>query len=75
MKKEKGITLITLILTIIVMLILVAVTLNLLTSSGLIERAKQAISLTQEENDKEILLSAVLGAMNNEGKYILSPTR
>ena len=42
MKKEKGITLIALIITIVVMLILVAVTIRILIDSGLIGKARQA---------------------------------
>ena len=41
MRKNKGITLIALIITIIVMLILVAVTIRILIDSGLIGKAKQ----------------------------------
>ncbi len=65
---KTGITLIALIITIIVMLILVVVTINVALNGGLFEKAENAKNLTQLEVDKEQLLSAVAGAMNDEGK-------
>lgn len=46
-RKEKGITLITLIITIVVLLILAGITIKILTNSGLIDRAKEAKSKTE----------------------------
>ncbi len=63
----KGITLIALIITIIVMLILVAVTVNVALNGGLFNKAKTAVQQTQKEADREQLLSAVVGAMNDKG--------
>ena len=51
--KNKGITLIALIITIIVMLILVAVTINMAVNGGLFEKAEQAVGETQNEVNKE----------------------
>ena len=67
MKNEKGITLIALIITIIVMLILVGVTINVALNGGLFNKAKTASEQTQRETDKEQLLSAVIGTLNNDG--------
>ena len=67
MKKEKGITLIALIITIIVMLILVAVTINVALNGGLFEKAKTASDGTQKEADREALISAVIGTLNDDG--------
>ena len=66
-KKEKGITLIALIITIIVMLILVGVTINVALNGGLFDKAKTAADKTQREADREELLSAILGTANNRG--------
>ena len=53
MKREKGITLIALIITIIVMLILVAVSVQIIINSGLIGKAKEAASQTQQKYREE----------------------
>ena len=53
MKKTKGITLIALIITIIVMLILVAVTIRILIDSGLISKAKDAGQDTKSAYEEE----------------------
>jgi len=51
----KGITLIALIITIIVMLILAAVTINIVVNGGLFNQASKASDLTQEASYKEAL--------------------
>ena len=56
MKKNSGITLIALIITIIIMLILVAVTVSILINSGLIGKAKQAGTDTKEAYTKDSTL-------------------
>ena len=61
--KEKGITLIALIITIIVMLILVAVTVNVVIEGGLISTAQKASNSMKIEKDKEILYSAAIGSI------------
>ena len=57
---QKGITLIALIISIIVMLILVGVTINVALQGGLITKAKEAGEQTQVEADKETLMMAAL---------------
>ena len=64
---QKGITLIALIITIIVMLILVGVTINVALNGGLFDKAKNAGQLTQREVDKEYLLSLITGTLSNTG--------
>lgn len=54
MKKEsRGITLIALIITIIVMLILVGVTINVISNIGIIDKAQEAASKTNKAQDEE----------------------
>ena len=72
MTKEKGITLIALIITIIVMLILVGVTVNVALNGGLFSTAKTAVNKTQIELDRDILLSAVVGAIGSNGEVDFS---
>ena len=67
-QKEKGITLIALIITVIVMLILVGVTINVALNGGLFDSATQAATETKKEAEKEQLLSAVVGAIGTDGK-------
>ena len=67
-KDEKAITLIALIITIIVMLILVGVTVNVAINGGLFSTAKKATAETQHQADREMLLSAVIGAMNDNAE-------
>ena len=59
MSNKRGITLIALIITIIVMLILVAVVINVAYQEGLFEKARIAAYNTQKEAYKEELTSAV----------------
>ena len=54
LNKQKGITLIALITTIIILLILVGITINGLTSSGLFENAKLAKEKYQIEQELEL---------------------
>ena len=53
MKDQKGITLVALIITIIVMLILVGVTLTILINSNVIGKAKSAGTQTQTKYNEE----------------------
>lgn len=53
MKKQEGITLVALVITIIIMLILVGVTVTLVLDSGLLEKAKTAANRTNEETLNE----------------------
>lgn len=65
-KDKKGITLIALIITIIVMLILVGVTVTTAINGGLFESARRAATKTQIEVDKEKLSSALVAAYNEK---------
>ena len=70
--KQNGITLIALIITIIVMLILTGVTLSItLGDNGLVNKAKEATEATEVAMDRELLLSAVVGTIDNNGKVNL----
>lgn len=53
MKNEKGITLVALVITIIVMLILVAVTINIATDGGLFDTARNAANGTNSAAAEE----------------------
>ena len=57
MKKQNGITLVALIITIIVILILVGVTVTVALNGGLFTTAKEAAKGTETERNKEIALS------------------
>ena len=67
MKNQKGITLIALIITIIVMLILVGVTINVALNGGIFDKAKTASDQTNLAKEKEILQTKALGYLNNNG--------
>lgn len=72
-KKQNGITLIALIITIIVMLILTGVTLSItLGDNGLVNKAKEATEATEIAMDRELLLSAVVGAIGLDGEVDFS---
>ena len=60
-RKEKGITLIALIITIIVMLILVMVTIQVLFNTGLFDAAGKATQKWNEEQDKEANMQLTIG--------------
>jgi len=68
LRAERGITLIALIITIIVMLILVGVTVTVSLNGGLFATAKQAATKTQIEGDREQLFTAAIGAIGTDGK-------
>ena len=61
MKNEKGITLIALIITIIVMLVLVGVTINVAIQGNLFGTARDASDGTKREFEREELLSVAIG--------------
>ena len=70
--KNHGITLIALIITVIVLLILVGVTLSVtLGDNGLVNKAKDASEATEIAMDRELLLSAVVGTIDNNGEVNL----
>ena len=68
MKKQNGITLIALIITIIVMLILVGVTINVALNGGLFKTTQLAADGTKKEAEKEQLLEAILAAVGTDGE-------
>ena len=67
-KTQKGITLIALVITIIVMLILVGITISVSLNGGLFTTAKEATDETQIAQEKEQLLMAALSTLNENGK-------
>ena len=70
MKKQKGITLIALIITIIVMLLLVGVTVNVALNGGLFDTAKDAASKTEmaaiRERAEVVRAVLIADSQNNE---------
>ena len=68
MKNNKGITLVALIITIIVMMILVAVSVTVALDRGLFSTAKKAGIETQAKAEEEMLLSAVVGSINEKAE-------
>lgn len=60
--KIKGITLMSLVVTIIVLLILAGVTISLVTDGGIIERAKEAVKVTKLAEVKEQIKIEILAA-------------
>ena len=64
---NRGITLVALVITIIVMLILVGVTITVAINGGLIDKAKEAADKTKLGVDRETLIEATIGARNNQG--------
>mgnify|MGYP005809456585 CR=1 FL=1 len=69
MKKEKGITMIALIVTIIVLLILAGITIATITSdNGIIRNANDAKEQTEIGNEKEVVDRAVIQAMGNNSR-------
>ena len=74
-EKEKGITLIALITTIIVLLILAGISIGAITgSNGIIGQAQSAKEETEIANEKEILEQAIVRSMqnNNRGNIVRS---
>ena len=70
--KNKGITLVALIVTIIILLILAGISISALTQTGLFSRAKQAEQKSKEAQEQE---NAYLGDYENElNKYISGKT-
>lgn len=67
---QKGITLIALIITTIVMLILVGVTINVALNGGLFQKAETAKTQTQKEVEKEELTTIAIAAYDEKNKKI-----
>ena len=72
MKKQKGITLIALVITIAIMLILAGVTIRVSLKGGLFSRANEATSQMQIDIEREQLLTATLGVLGRNGKVNLN---
>jgi len=70
LKKQNGITLIALIITIIVMLILVGVTVNIALNGGLFTKADDAKESTQLAMDKEELQIEIVTAYDEDNKGV-----
>ena len=67
-KGKKGITLVALVVTIVILLILAGISISALTQTGLFSRAKRAEQKSKEAQEQE---NATLGAYENEiDKYI-----
>ena len=68
LKKSKGITLIALVITIVILLILAGISISALTQTGLFGRAKQAEQVSEEKKEEE---NATLGTYEDEiDKYL-----
>lgn len=68
MKKNKGVTLIASIITIIVLLILAGIGITMVTGqNGILSRAKEAKEITEYKSAKEKVKLAVSGAMSDDG--------
>ena len=68
-KKEKGITLIALVITIIVLIILAGVTIVMLTGdNGILTKARTAQTTNDEETAKEQIKIAVMGSYGKDGE-------
>ena len=66
---EKGITLIALVVTIVVLLILAGVSINLITGeNGIVSKAKQAAEKTEEANAVEIMSEYLAGVQISSGQ-------
>ena len=72
MKKQKGITLIALVITIIVMLILVGVSVSVALNTGLFITAKESTTQMDIAQEKEQLLMATMGVLGEDGKVDFS---
>ncbi len=69
MKKNKGITLIALVITIIILLILAGVSITTLTgTNGLLTKTNTAKTQTKKANAEEQVKIAVVGSFNDKGK-------
>ena len=60
--KNKGITLLALIVTVIIMLILASVSIRIITSGGIIDKTKETVTLYNEATEKEELELAKIAA-------------
>lgn len=71
-KKEKGITLVALVVTIIVLLILAAVSINIAFNTGIIAKSKNAVnSYKGAEENEQTTLNNVVSYMENETNTVI----
>lgn len=71
-KKEKGITLVALVVTIIVLLILAAVSINIAFNTGIIDKSKNAVnSYKDAEENEQTTLNNVVSYMENETNTVI----
>ena len=67
---EKGITLIALVLTIIVLLILAGVSISMLTGdNGILTQAQRAKELTEASSEEEFIQLLIIGYNSNKKTY------
>lgn len=74
MKNQKGITLIALVITIIVLLILAGVTIAMLTGeNGILNKATTAVNNTTDAELKEaVRLAVATNITNNDGRFVVT---
>jgi cell division protein FtsX len=66
MKRQSGITMVALIITIVIMLILVGVTINVSIDGKLFGTTKKVVSDAQKQEEIEVLKTAVYMCLNDE---------
>ena len=71
MRNTKGITLVALVITIIILLILAAITIAQLSGSRLFENAKRATEVSKQANLEEQVKLAVMGSLDNNGDIVV----
>ena len=72
-QRNKGITLIALVITIIILLILAGITISTLTGdNGILAKASEAKEKTMQANAEEQVEIAVTGSIGTDGKFIMA---
>lgn len=67
MKKQNGITLVALVITIIILIILTGITIGALQNNGLFEKAQYARNVAQDaKNDEETKINSYEEVLNDE---------
>ncbi len=73
LKRQNGITLIALVITIIVLLILAGVSIAMLTGeNGILKRANEAVDITKYKTAEEKVNLAIIGAMADDGEMTVA---
>ena len=67
-RENKGITLVALIVTIVILLILAGISISTLTNTGIFEKVQEAKRKTEEENKEEQRKIAQMEALKNKEK-------